>query len=1214
MAGEYYNRNRLCGCWFPFKNTTFHSFPERRFLPQVDLKSSTTILATTFRTTLQQIFVNDQDKGLDEVQYMFPLYDGVSVVSFLCTIGAKTIVGVVKEKQQARVEYQAAKARGETAGLLEQMPEASDVFITSIGNVPPHEKIHIEVTYLGELKHDAETDGSRFTIPTIIAPRYGSTSAESAKALPVNADDKGGITISVDVALDDGTIVRGLQSPSHPIAVTMGRTSQMDEDSFSNNHASATLTLGTTELDKDFVIVVLSKGSDSPRALLETHPTIANQRAIMTTLVPKFNIPNISPEIVFVVDRSGSMNGKIELVVSAMKIFLKSLPIGVKFNICSFGSSHSFLFKKSKTYDQSSLNEALEHLNTFSANYGGTEMLEPVKAAVKNRFSDLPLEIMLLTDGEIWNQEQLFTFINQTSNARFFTLGIGNGASSALVEGIARAGNGFAQFVGEHEKMDKRVVRMLKGALTPHIKDYSLEVTYGQDDTSSGDEDFEMIESDGAEKRTSVVTDLKKSEPKKPISLFDTNATEESTNPPTGRYDSLPNIAIPRTLQAPHEVPALYPFNRATVYLLLDPQAARKTPKSVVLRGTSDHGPLELEIPIQDIGIGETVHQLAAKKAVHELEQGRGWISEARDDKEKLFKTAHEGKWDLIVEREAVRLGVLFQVGGKWCSFVAVEESSEQVHQASISSGHPPEYAVQYRRGGGASKLQESLFSSSSPSLDPQPTQGASFFGSATFRALPSRLSHSGSLFGSRSSTSATNPSTGAGLFGSGPVMVESSFLSGAGGSLFGASNTTSPGGGLFASCSNDVSLPTTPANKAGRLFGNAITSNSIFAEGGGLFGATLSSIQSSAKVVEPHSAHELMRAASLPDLSSTFDSCAKIPADLSLAGGGRTSFAARSSLGGAPPRMQMASQASSGTPFGAPAPGAFSVSAFRSGSPQAPPGAMQMQQMQAAPMQMQMQQPTLKRMAMPQVPMMQQMQQMQQMAGPAGPPASAQQLADYQSGLMTLNQQNKARKRMVPQAQPPPSEMYAQCMSNPSDAASADVDTKLDYSNATVNASPRARMSSTMAKFKRSSRSASKNALDISRDRVGTALTVYLAHHEDEVDEEAMDVMEVDIASLSDTDKMHKVIDLQGFDGSWQVSDKLLELLGVSQDELVRLDLGIGSVGENETHKATALAIAWLKGKVPKEEDVWEMVVEKALGWLAQGGDQAVKMAGKYF
>lgn len=1151
MAYNFTDRLRFCGCWIPVDR-------EKKYLPQVDLASSTTILATTSRTTLKQTFINNQDQKLDEVQYTFPLYDGVSVVGFTCTVGSNTIVGVVKEKQQARVDYQEAVARGETAGLLEQMPEASDVFTTSVGNVPAREKIHIEIIYLGELKHDAETDGSRFTIPTIIAPRYGSVSGESADALSTSVEDKGGISISIDVTLDQGTIVRGLQSPSHPIAVTMGRTSTMDEDAFSNNHASATLTLGSTELDKDFIVVVLAKGTDTPRALLELHPTIPNQRAIMTTLVPKFNIPNISPEIVFVIDRSGSMGGKIHLVVAAMKIFLKSLAVGVKFNICSFGSRHSFLFEKSKTYDQSSLKEALSHLETFSANYGGTDILQPVEATIKNRYKDLPLEVMLLTDGEIWNQDQLFTFINNTTNARFFTLGVGHGASSALVEGVARAGNGFAQFVGDNEKMERRLVRMLKGALTPHITDYTLEVTYDENEPLSGD-DFEMVDSTDAKEEMSVVTDLNKPEPKKPISLFDNNATEEPPNPPAaGRYDNLPTIPVPKVLQAPHQIPALYPFNRTTVYLLLGPDAPKKSPKSVKLRGTSEHGPLELEIPIQDVGIGETIHQLAAKKAVHELEQGRGWITDVRvSGTRTLLKTAHEGKWDLIVEREAVRLGVLFQVGGKWCSFVAVEKDGQRERELSApSTGQVADGTISCK------SRANSLFTTSSVYYR-RHGGGSSLFGAVAQPASTSQACQSSASFSSAASTSTTTPLPGTGLFGSGPVNPVSSSCFSAGGSSaggFGVSNKPSFGGALFGNVSAASNLSYSASPMTG-ISGCAPTANATNTSSmGGLFGG----------------------AQTMPPAG---------PSDVAM------------------PSLFSQSPASP-TTFPSPPPPSFSPV-----STSTTPSAGQNTPTDCSP------------------------------AGPS--------LAQYQSGLMILRQENSSgRKRMARQAP-------AQMMAAATPAAPSVRFQRMSQPSTAVTASPSgstpmlARMAPT-PKMKRSAASgaglgspagsfagdqsrqaprgglfgglramAARKSSDESATRYSATtkdITVDARMHPSAFAEPmfspATPPGPPSPVVLSNTDKMTRIIDLQAFDGSWSPSPDLLGLLDITEAQLASfaLKLGPSKTTDATQHKATALAIAWLQINVPNEEDVWEMVVEKAVNWLAGelSGEESAKEAVK--
>src|SRR6266480_2910442 len=72
------------------------------------------------------------------------------------------------------------------------------------------------------------------------------------------------------------------------------------------------------------------------------------------------------------------------------------------------------------------------------------------------------------------------------------------------------------------------------------------------------------------------------------------------------------------------------------------------------------------------------VHQLAARQTILELEEGRGWLQSATDSAGKLLKTHLEGQFSDIVEREAVRLGVRFQVQSKWTSFVAVEKKEGQ--------------------------------------------------------------------------------------------------------------------------------------------------------------------------------------------------------------------------------------------------------------------------------------------------------------------------------------------------------------------------------------------------------------------------------------------------------------------------------------------------------------------------------------------------------
>jgi hypothetical protein len=681
----------ICGCYYTTRPTSQWSYPPRVYLPQVNVSSHTTIFSTTSRTVLKQTFVNpSKAKGIRELRYTFPLFDGVSVVGFRCDVNDRTIIGEVKEREEARKEFEEARDRGEVAGLLEQLPDASDVFTTTIGNVQPGAKIKVSITYLGELKHDAQVNGARFTIPTCISPRYGSYPG-TVSAFDKSITNDGKFEAVVDIQLENGAFIKEVNSPSHPVAVSNGTISTAQDDDPVMSKASVTLSQGSVEMDSDFIVQIVSKDFATPAAMLETHPKYPNHKALMATLVPNFQLETQRPEIVFICDRSGSMEGgRIEALKKSLQTFLKSLPVGVVFNICSFGSSHTFLWEKSMPYDAKTLKKAVDHVKTFDANYGGTEMVSPIRDTLDRRHKDRNMEVFLVTDGEIWDQNTLFDLLNQRIQdkkepVRIFTLGIGDQVSTALIEGVARAGNGFCQAVGENEKMDSKVVRMLKGALLPHINDYKLELNFLTEDGE------EHVVNASAPQIITIPTETKApSSIQKKISLFDKSANPDA--PITQIKDLATKVKLPEDhiLQAPSEIPALFSFMRKTVYLLLP--NLKGDLKSVTLSGTAPEGEVSLDIPVTILKEpGETFHQLAAKKAILELEEGRGWIttalvSKGSSDKPKLLSAEYPSLIAELAKREAVRLGVQFQVGGKNCSFVAVEKKTPKKNTALDTS------------------------------------------------------------------------------------------------------------------------------------------------------------------------------------------------------------------------------------------------------------------------------------------------------------------------------------------------------------------------------------------------------------------------------------------------------------------------------------------------------------------------------------------------
>ncbi|KAI1820844.1 von Willebrand factor type A domain-containing protein [Xylaria intraflava] len=701
-----------CGCWYlPLSSGPYGT---RSYLPRHNTRAHATIKDVTSRTILTQTFSNDSDEHLENVVYSFPLYNGMTVVSFAATVGDVRIHGVIKEKQPRR-EYDEVN-KDFSADLLEHLHWRSNVFNTNIGDVPARAQVIIEIVYIGELRYDAHSHGTRFIIPSFIAPDYEVPSDSLAAVTDTLEKPDDAIKVIVDFQSPVGYPIQNIQSPSHPIQVTIGRTSDMSIDTtYMPSRGTVELSLKTTTLDKDFVVIGIIKDSDRSKALLETHATISNQRALVASLVSPFNISSSHGEVVFVVDRSSSMGNKIGMVIEAMKILLKGLPVGIKFNIGSFGFFDDFLWRRSRIANNSNLKKALNHISTFKDGSGPMDMYEPVAAAISRRLGKVPLDVIMLVGGNFWKQAELVKLVKDASSdytCRFFSLGIESGSSSAHIEGVAAAGKGFSEFVTAGEEMDAKVARLLKGALSPHIGDYSLQVRYNwANDPRAIGSVKATIEAGGeslTESEDGTTTEQAISFDGKDGVDSSLEMITSSAKTDAERCAHLPVISAPSIIQAPRQAPPIYPFPQTTVYLLLDPSTYHLTPEAIILHARSFQGPLSLEIEIEDIGEGETIHQLAAKKAISELEKDGGWLATATTGTDgALVKNNYARCWESNVQREAIRLGVKYQIAGKWCSFMTVNGDVEResvilgtilqpgIPKGRVVCGHP---VISYRQ------------------------------------------------------------------------------------------------------------------------------------------------------------------------------------------------------------------------------------------------------------------------------------------------------------------------------------------------------------------------------------------------------------------------------------------------------------------------------------------------------------------------------------
>ncbi|KAJ5681986.1 von Willebrand factor type A [Penicillium maclennaniae] len=391
-------------------------------------------------------------------------------------------------------------------------------------------------TRLGNVLAGETVDGIRYMVPVSIAPRYGAGTGEP--------DPPGGVLLKTEIRVD---II-------------------VERSTFESCYAAVKLRENVT-IREDFVLT----------------------QALMITLVPKFSLPSDASEIVFFIDRSGSMSGKIPTSRSVSELFLKSVPLGVPFNIVSFGSSHKSLWPRRKVSSEESLAKAVRHTRKINADMGVTEILGALQAAVKNRYKDKVLEALVLTDGDIWDQSTIFDFVNkenQENSTRFSTLGIGNSVLHALVNGISRAGKGFSQTVIKNEDLNKTVIRMLKGALMPRLSKSRLDMKIpGLDE--------EYVNAEPAAE---------------PISF--SNQEHKEKKDVVDLRQPLPNSQLPTSCKR-LPIFRLYSPSSASNFYVLFSHDSTSFREAITLRAESKHGPVELEIPIQGIGKGETLHQLA---------------------------------------------------------------------------------------------------------------------------------------------------------------------------------------------------------------------------------------------------------------------------------------------------------------------------------------------------------------------------------------------------------------------------------------------------------------------------------------------------------------------------------------------------------------------------------------------------------------------------
>ena len=129
---------------------------EKGCLPLVALDLDVQIDGLTAHGTVSQCFKN-VFAGPLEATYIFPLPPRAAVIGFRMIVNGAVIEGRIDERAQARADYDAAIARGQSAAIAEE--ERADVFTVRVGNIPAGALARVEFTLVEPLARAAAAVG-----------------------------------------------------------------------------------------------------------------------------------------------------------------------------------------------------------------------------------------------------------------------------------------------------------------------------------------------------------------------------------------------------------------------------------------------------------------------------------------------------------------------------------------------------------------------------------------------------------------------------------------------------------------------------------------------------------------------------------------------------------------------------------------------------------------------------------------------------------------------------------------------------------------------------------------------------------------------------------------------------------------------------------------------------------------------------------------------
>lgn len=439
----------------PVPRPTPHG-PESAYrIKELDVRAN--IRDQVAQVQVSQTFVNTGRRVM-EVEFCFPLpYDG-AIDQLTLMVDGQEYPARLLPAGEARALYESIVRKNRDPALLEWVGQG--MFRTSVFPVPPGQERKVSLKYTQLLRSSQRLSDFLFPLSTA---KYTSQPVES---------------VQFRVAVETTADLKSVYSPSHGVVVERPDA----------RHAVVKYSAANTIPGSDFRLFYDVAAGPVGASVLSHRLSDSDEGYFLLLAAPQFAAADdrqTSKNIVFVLDRSGSMEGqKIEQAREALAFVMNNLNEGDRFNIVAYDSSVETFRAELQAFNDENRSAAVGFINGIYAG-GGTNIGSALATGLA-QFKDTagPSYMLFLTDGlptvGETNEAKLVADSRQANpgKVRMINFGVGYDVNSRLLDRLSRAHHGQSEYVRPEDNLEVHVSRLYKKISLPVMTDVAVDFAF----------------------------------------------------------------------------------------------------------------------------------------------------------------------------------------------------------------------------------------------------------------------------------------------------------------------------------------------------------------------------------------------------------------------------------------------------------------------------------------------------------------------------------------------------------------------------------------------------------------------------------------------------------------------------------------------------------------------------------------------------------------